>query len=282
MRQLSRELKPTGVLTESSGDHVVAIPCFNDTAQLGDVIRGAQRYFRINRIVVVDDGSVPPLRRSEVCGAVLLRHEENRGLSAAVNTAVRYALYTGADGLIKMDADGQMDCEALPRFRTALNEGYEFVLGTFDPTQTPVSVRFIDGLFRLLFWLGTGRHVPTILAEYRAYGPGALRVLASNTSIPCWASPMTLFDLRGLRSFTVDRCVRFFEKHEFPTAGMLQLRVMFVRYLVREGSLRAIASVPVAAATLFAHMGCVLAGRAVEKEVARIGGFVRARFSVRR
>jgi hypothetical protein len=143
-------------------------------------------------------------------------------------------------------------------------------------------VRFIDWLFRLLFWLGTGRRVPTVLAEYRAYGQGALRILANDTSIPGWASPLTLFDLCGLRSITVDRCVRFFEKHEFPTTGMLQLRVMFIRYLVREGSLRAVAAIPIAVAALFAHMGCVLAGRAVGKETARIHGFVRARFSVHR
>jgi glycosyltransferase involved in cell wall biosynthesis len=124
-------------VTASWGDHVVAIPCFNDTTQVRDVIRGAQRFFGTNRIVVVDDGSVPPLRPSDVCGAVLLRHEENRGLSAAVKTAVRYALATSAHGLIKMDADGQMDSEALPRFRAALNEGYELVLGTFDRRKPP-------------------------------------------------------------------------------------------------------------------------------------------------
>ena len=266
----------------SSGDHVVAIPCFNDTTKLGDVIRGAQQYFRIDRIVVVDDGSVPPLQDSDVCGAVLLRHEENRGLSAAVNTAVRFALTMGADGLIKVDADGQMDSDALPRFRAALNAGYEVVLGTFDPKQTPASVRFVDGLFRFFFWLGTGSRVPTLLAEYRAYGPGALRVLANGTSIPGWASPLTLFDLRGLRSFTVSRCVRFFEKHVFPTTGMLQLRVMFIRCLLRHGSVRAMAAAPIAAAVLFAHMGCVLAGRAVEKKAVRIQASVRAIFSVRR
>jgi glycosyltransferase involved in cell wall biosynthesis len=277
MTQLTRDLGTPGAEKASRGDHLVAIPCFNDRTHLGDVISGARRYFAVERIVVVDDGSVPPLRPDEVCGAVLLHHERNRGLSAAVCTAARYALAIDADGLIKLDADGQMDTEALPRFRAALDEGHECVLGTFDPTQTPVSVRFIDGLFRLLLWLGTGRHVPTVLAEYRAYGPSALRVLASDASIPGWASPLTLLELRWLRWCTVDHCVRFFEKHEFPAAGMLQLRLVFLRYLVRENSLRAAAAVPIAAAALFMHMGCLLVGRVVRKGAARILGFVRAR-----
>jgi glycosyltransferase involved in cell wall biosynthesis len=278
MAQLSRDLGTAGAVTASRGDHLLAIPCFNHRTQLGDIITGARRYFAVERIIVVDDGSVPPLRREEVCGAVLLRHEHNCGLSAAVGTAARYALAINADGLIKLDADGQMDTEALPRFRAALDEGYQFVLGTFDPARTPASERFADGLFCLLFWLATGCRVPTVVAEYRAYGPNGLRVLASDTSIPAWASPLTLFDLRRLPWCTVNHCVRFFSKREFPRAGMLELRVMFIRYLVREKSLRAGALVPIAAAALFAHMGCLLVGRAVRKESARIREFVLARF----
>jgi hypothetical protein len=46
-----------------------------------------------------------------------------------------------------------MDTEALPRFRAALDQGYELVLGTFDPALTPSLELFADGLIRLLFRL---------------------------------------------------------------------------------------------------------------------------------
>jgi glycosyltransferase involved in cell wall biosynthesis len=90
---------------------------------VGEVVRGALQHVAADRIVVVDDGSVPPVQPADVCGALLLRHARNRGLSAAIATAAQHALTIGADGLIKLDADGQMDTEALPRFRAALDQG---------------------------------------------------------------------------------------------------------------------------------------------------------------
>jgi len=185
------------------GDHLVAIPCFNHQKEVGEVVRGALRYVPADWIAVVDDGSVPPLQPADVCGALLLRHEQHRGLSAAIATAVRHALTIGADGLIKLDADGQMDTEALPCFRAALDEGYELVLGTFDPALTPSLELFADGLFRLLFRLGTGCSVPNVLADYRAYGPDALRVLGAETTTPPWALPLASSASSGRR-----RCSR--------------------------------------------------------------------------
>lgn len=243
-----------------AGVPFVAIPCFQDQETVTKVVCGVLRFVDVGRVVVVDDGSDPPVRSADVGGVLVLRHDTNRGLSAAMATAVRYVLDAGASGLVKLDADGQMDTDALPRFLDALAQGYEVVLGTFDPARTPWSEWFADELFRRLFWLGTGSQVPTVLADYRAYGPRALELLAAE-SLPPWAFPLTLFPLRCLRRCCVERCIGFLAHRDFSPAGMLQLRLTFLGYLARERSLRGRAAAPVAAAALFAHMGAVLVAR---------------------
>lgn len=95
----------------------LVVPCFGVAERLPGVIRTAPDF--IDDIIVVDDGSA-----DDVAGAVriasservvLLRHDTNRGLARAMETGFRKALELGADVVVKMDGDGQMDPAQLPR-----------------------------------------------------------------------------------------------------------------------------------------------------------------------
>jgi len=87
----------------------VLIPAFQAESTIGRVLDEFRPLADL--IVVVDDGSVVEQKTSDQ--VVLLRHEQNRGVGAAMKTGFRKIFETGCEIVVKVDADGQMKPEAL-------------------------------------------------------------------------------------------------------------------------------------------------------------------------
>jgi glycosyltransferase involved in cell wall biosynthesis len=103
----------------------VVVPCHGVAALLPDVLRPMPAI--VDHVIVVDDGS-----RDDVATAVaavgdprveVVRHATNRGLGAAMATGYERALALGADAVVKMDGDDQMDHGELPRLLAPLVAG---------------------------------------------------------------------------------------------------------------------------------------------------------------
>jgi dolichol-phosphate mannosyltransferase len=81
----------------------------------------------VKHVVVVDDGSPDALHAA--VGAVddrrvhLVVHDRNRGVGAAMKTGFAAALALGADIVVKVDGDGQIDPAAIPALVAALAAG---------------------------------------------------------------------------------------------------------------------------------------------------------------
>jgi dolichol-phosphate mannosyltransferase len=94
----------------------VVVPCYRVAGQIARVIRGIPDWVRT--IVCVDDCSPDDsgerLRRLGDPRVVVLRHEHNQGVGGAVVTGYRECLRRGADIIVKMDGDDQMDAGHLP------------------------------------------------------------------------------------------------------------------------------------------------------------------------
>src|SRR4051812_24536458 len=97
----------------------VIIPCYRVKAQILGVI--ARVGSEVSHIYVVDDAcpeasgdfvrancSDPRVR--------VLKNPENRGVGGAVMAGYEAALRDGADIMVKVDGDGQMDPALVPRF----------------------------------------------------------------------------------------------------------------------------------------------------------------------
>ncbi len=93
----------------------VVIPAFREESRVAGVLRGLPPW--VDQVVVVDDAS--PDGTSEAVRSVgdprvtLVRHEKNQGVGGATITGFKKALELGADILVKMDGDGQMDAKRL-------------------------------------------------------------------------------------------------------------------------------------------------------------------------
>ena len=105
----------------------VVIPAFGVEVHIAEVLRGLPQW--VAWIIVVDDVS-PDNTAAVVANESrrdprirLLRHEVNRGVGGAVLTGYREALRLGADVVVKMDGDGQMDPRHLPALIDPLVRG---------------------------------------------------------------------------------------------------------------------------------------------------------------
>lgn len=103
-----------GVLTNPQV--AVVIPCYNVERHIEAVIRSLPPL--VSTIVVVDDRSpdrfVEKVERLDDRRVVLVRHSVNQGVGGAMVTGYQECLRRGADIVVKMDGDDQMDPAYLP------------------------------------------------------------------------------------------------------------------------------------------------------------------------
>ncbi len=91
---------------------LIIIPAYNEELTIGSVVALARKY---GDVLVVDDGSSD--RTSEIAqkaGAVLIRHDSNRGKGAALGTGFEYALSKNYDVVVTLDGDGQHNPDEIP------------------------------------------------------------------------------------------------------------------------------------------------------------------------
>ena len=103
------------------------IPAYRVEREIESVLCQLPAYLRY--IIVVDDAS--PDKTSELVKAlahrdkriILIRHAQNQGVGGAMITGFRKSLELGAQFIVKIDGDGQMDVAYLPALLTPLIEG---------------------------------------------------------------------------------------------------------------------------------------------------------------
>jgi dolichol-phosphate mannosyltransferase len=116
------------MLRRRSDVNVAAVlPAYNVAKELGSVLRAMPPLF--TTIIVVDDASSDQTaaiaeRYAELDRRiVVLHHETNRGVGGAMATGFRTAIESGADIVVKIDADGQMPLWLVPQLIAPLVSG---------------------------------------------------------------------------------------------------------------------------------------------------------------
>jgi glycosyltransferase involved in cell wall biosynthesis len=126
LRRRARESRFPG--GSPGGVAVVAavLPAYRTAASIRSVIERIPPSVR--HVIVVDDAS--PDGVSAVVSAMgdprilVVAHDKNRGVGGAMKTGFERALELGAEIVVKLDSDGQMDPALIPAFVTPLVEGH--------------------------------------------------------------------------------------------------------------------------------------------------------------
>ena len=101
---------------------VVGIPACNEERSIARVVLEAQKYAEV--VVVCDDGSTDLTGKiAEKLGVVVVRHTENLGYGAAIQSLFEEARRFDADVFVTVDGDGQHDADLIPQLIKPILEG---------------------------------------------------------------------------------------------------------------------------------------------------------------
>lgn len=165
------------------------VPAYNEEGSLSATIDELSRVAPEVDYLVINDGSRD--KTGELCkanGYTYVSHPTNLGLTAGVQTGMKYAMRHGYDMAIQFDADGQHD----PAFISALVDkmgetGSDIVIGSRFVTQKkPNSLRMLgSNLISNMIRFTTGKRIMDPTSGMRLYNSAVIEIFATQG----WASP---------------------------------------------------------------------------------------------
>jgi glycosyltransferase involved in cell wall biosynthesis len=163
-------------------DEVIAlIPAYNEAARIAGVVARAKPHVR--EVVVIDDGSTDQTAAAaQAAGAIVVRHEKNKGKGGAILTGLDYLAHSPAAYGIFLDADGQHDPAEIPKFLAAANAG--IVVGTRmqDTQQMPVIRKWTNQFTSWVTGKLARQRVPDSQCGYRLVSRAVLPDLKLSTA----------------------------------------------------------------------------------------------------
>ncbi|XVU23960.1 glycosyltransferase family 2 protein [Actinoplanes sp. CA-054009] len=145
---------------------VLLLPVYQPSSHLSELVDRVD-----GPVVVVDDGSSPPVRGLP---CTVVRHPRNRGKGAALRTGFRHiaSAFPGSS-VVCADADGQHDVSDISKVAALVDRTGHTVLGVRRVRRMPWRSQVGNAVTRLLFRATTGRSVRDTQTGLRGY-PGAM------------------------------------------------------------------------------------------------------------
>lgn len=146
---------------------LVAVPAYNEQSTIASVVRRVRESLPGFQVLVVNDGSTDATERllKRMEGVTTATHLGNLGYGRAIQTAIKYALRSGYDALITLDADGQHRPEqVLGMYEAFQSQGWDCLVGsryvaTGDYSRAPLGRRIGMRVFSILTRLAAGKRI---------------------------------------------------------------------------------------------------------------------------
>jgi glycosyltransferase involved in cell wall biosynthesis len=148
---------------------MILIPAYNSASSLEKVLRGLKNYPDL-LILVVDDGSTD--NTSEIAtslGAEIIRHSQNCGKGAALQSGFSYAEHKNIDFIITQDADEQHPVDCIREF-LALHRSHPaaVLLGCRKRSrEMPLHRKLSNAISAFLISIRIGRKIYDVQCGFR-------------------------------------------------------------------------------------------------------------------
>ncbi len=195
---------------------VVIIPAHNEERYIGSVVIKARRI--ANTVIVVDDGSSDSTAEiAELAGALVVRHEVNRGKGVALNTGFKRARDFNPDVVITLDGDWQHRPEEMALVAAPiLKDEADIVVGSrYLAKHSDVPRQRVIGHWGFTSFTNivSGVALTDSQSGYRAFSRAALNALSfSSDSFSVESEMQFLAKDHKLRVLEVPITVRYVDK----------------------------------------------------------------------
>lgn len=165
---------------------LIVIPAFNESENLGKLLKKISSFVSLKDVLVVDDGSRDKTAVvAKNAGAVVLSFGVNQGKGSALRAGFDFAIKKKYDAVITMDADGQHNPGEIPNFLKELkNNGADLVIGTRkqNVSEMPLLRYLVNKTTSLVTSILTGIKVNDSQSGYRLIKRNLLKKVNLKTS----------------------------------------------------------------------------------------------------
>ena len=209
---------------------LVYLPVLNEARSIAEVIARLPKALsgvEVVQCLVIDDGSTDGSGAlAAQSGALVVSHERNRGVGAALRSAVQFALENEMDVLVGIDADAQFDPNEIPGLVGPIIAGTaDLVLGNRFAAGRPEHMSWLKywGNQRLAGLLSyvSGHRYRDVSCGFRAYGREALLHLNLFGEFTYTHETILSLDHQGMRILQQPITVKYFPGRKSRVAGSL-------------------------------------------------------------
>lgn len=152
------------------------LPAWNEQGKIGNVVRKVLAVEEVEAVLVVDDCSNDGTGQEALDnGALLVRHDVNKGVGAGIRTGLNYAREHDFDIAVIMSGDDQHEPRELPVVLGPLRDGSaDFVQGSRrlrggKTVNGPLFREITTRVFSLIFTIFTARRITDGTNGFRAF-----------------------------------------------------------------------------------------------------------------
>lgn len=163
---------------------IACIPAYNEESKIHDLVKTTKKY--VDEVIVCDDGSSDnTFDNAKSAGAILLKHENNRGKGEAFKSIFKYVKKSNADLIITIDGDGQFLPEEIPKLLSSIIEnksdiviGYRFD----DKSEIPSYRKFGNKVLDKMTNMASDLPFRDTQSGFRAYSKKAIDIIEFKSS----------------------------------------------------------------------------------------------------
>ena len=150
---------------------LVIVPAYNAGLTISELIQKVSKFIDKTNILVIDDGSQDQtFTLAQKAGAVVLKHETNKGKGEALKTGFKYAQKKNYEALFTIDADLQHDPSSIRDFLQKANQNFSgIIIGTrgINLKKMPLARWLTNNLTSAILSILSGQRIRDSQSGYR-------------------------------------------------------------------------------------------------------------------